>query len=278
MTTRRIAETSPLFRARVAGFLYLLIIVGGLFAPFAVAPSGMMLGDASLPAPAKIMASRSLYALGGASQLMVYACDVGVALLFYELLKPVDRSVALLAAFFRLIFVAVASANIINHFAPLVLLSGADYLGAFNPGQLQALALAFIRFRTFGFDIALVFFGLHCLILGYLLFRSTFFPRILRGCSINWRVGLSRQYFCDGNSTCDCRPHLSLHNVAGRHRRNRIDSVAHHPGRERPEMEGTGKHIATPRKGMISIPTRSQINRSLQFGLCCITEFPENGF
>jgi Domain of unknown function (DUF4386) len=44
---------------------------------------------------------------------------------------------------------------------------------------LQALALAFIRFRTFGFDIALVFFGLHCLILGYLLFRSTFFPRIL---------------------------------------------------------------------------------------------------
>jgi hypothetical protein len=115
----------------------LLIIVGGLFAPFAVAPSGMMLGDASLPAPAKIMASRSLYALGGASQLMVYACDVGVALLFYELLKPVDRSVALLAAFFRLIFVAVASANIINHFAPLVLLSGADYLGAFNPGQLQ---------------------------------------------------------------------------------------------------------------------------------------------
>jgi Domain of unknown function (DUF4386) len=179
MTIRRIAETSPLFRARIAGFLYLLIIVGGLFAPFAVAPSGMMLGDASLPTPAKIMASRSLYALGGASQLMVYACDVGVALLFYELLKPVNRSVALLAAFFRLIFVAVASANIINHFAPLVLLSGADYLSAFNPGQLQALALAFIRFRTFGFDIALVFFGLHCLTLGYLLFRSTFFPRIL---------------------------------------------------------------------------------------------------
>jgi Domain of unknown function (DUF4386) len=135
MTIRRIAETSPLFRARIAGFPYLLIIVGGLFAPFAVAPSGMMLGDASLPTPAKIMASRSLYALGGASQLMVYACDVGVALVFYELLKPVNRSVALLAAFFRLIFVAVASANIINHFAPLVLLSGADYLSAFIPGS-----------------------------------------------------------------------------------------------------------------------------------------------
>jgi hypothetical protein len=61
----------------------------------------------------------------------------------------------------------------------LVLLSGADYLSAFNTGQLQALALASIRFRTFGFDIALVFFGFHCLIVGYLLFRSTFAPRIL---------------------------------------------------------------------------------------------------
>ena len=179
MTIRRIAETSPLFLARIGGLLYLLIIVGGLFAPFAVAPSGMMLGDASLPTPAKIMASRSLYALGGATQLMVYACDVGVALVFYELLKPVNRSVALLSACFRLIFVAVACANIINHFAPLVLLSGADYLNAFNPEQLQALAMASIRLRTFGFDIALVFFGFHCLIVGYLIFRSTFFPRIL---------------------------------------------------------------------------------------------------
>src|SRR6202167_4844356 len=179
MTMKRIAEASPLFQARIGGFLYLLIIVGGLFAPFAIAPSGMMLGDASLPTPAQIMASRPVYALGGASQLMVYACDVGVALIFYELLKPVSRSIALLAAFFRLVFVAVASGNILNHFAPLIFLGGADYLSAFNPEQLQALALASIRLRTLGFDIALVFFGFHCLIVGYLLFKSTFFPRIL---------------------------------------------------------------------------------------------------
>lgn len=109
----------------------------------------------------------------------MYACDVGVALIFYELLKPVSRSLALLATFFRLVFVAIASANMLNHFAPLIFLSGADYLSAFKPDQLQALALVFIRLRTFGFDIALVFFGFHCLVVGYLLFRSTFFPRIL---------------------------------------------------------------------------------------------------
>jgi Domain of unknown function (DUF4386) len=175
----RIAESSPRLQARIAGCLYLLIIIGGLFAPFALAPSGMMLADAALPTTARILASKPLYVLGGAAQLIVYTCDIGVALIFYELLKPVSRNIALLATFFRLVFVAIASANMFNHFAPLIFLSGAAYLSAFKPDQLQALALGFIRLRTFGFDIALVFFGFHCLLVGYLIFRSTFFPRIL---------------------------------------------------------------------------------------------------
>ncbi len=177
--TERLAQASPRFQARLAGFLYLLIIIGGFFAPFAVAPSGMMLGEAALPSPTRILASKPLYAFGGVAQLIVYACDVGVALLFYELLKPVSRSIALLATFFRLTFVAVASANMFNHFAPLVFLSGAEYLNAFQPGQIQALVLAFLRLRTFGFDVALLFFGVHCLLVGYLLFRSTYLPRTL---------------------------------------------------------------------------------------------------
>ncbi len=170
---------SPRLQARIGGLLYLLIILGGLFLPFAAAPSGMMLGDAALPTATKILAAKPLYVFGGAAQLLVYACDVGVASIFYVLLKPVSRSVALLATFFRLVFVAIASANMLNHFAPLVFLSGADFLSAFRPDQLRALALAFIRLRTFGFDIALVFFGFHCLVVGYLIFKSTFFPRII---------------------------------------------------------------------------------------------------
>ncbi len=174
-----VAETSPRLLARIGGLLYLLIILGGLFAPFAIAPSGMMLGYAALPTAAQIVASKPMYILGGAAQLIVYACDVGVALVFYDLLKPVSRRVALLATFFRLVFVAIASTNMLNHFAPLIFLSGADFLTAFTPSQLQALAFAFIRLRTFGFDIALVFFGFHCILVGYLLFRSTFLPRLL---------------------------------------------------------------------------------------------------
>lgn len=77
-----IQESSPRFEARLAGFLYLLIILGGLFAPFAVAPSGMMLGDAALPTAAKILAAKHLYIIGGIAQLLVYTCDIGVALIF----------------------------------------------------------------------------------------------------------------------------------------------------------------------------------------------------
>jgi hypothetical protein len=127
----------------------------------------------------KILGSKSLYSLGGAAELIVNACDIGVALIFYELLKPVSRELSLFAVFFRLVFAAIASANVLNHFAPLLLMSGADYLTAFNPDQLRALAVTFIRLHTIGFDIALVFFGFHCVAVGYLFFRSTFFPRIL---------------------------------------------------------------------------------------------------
>jgi len=175
--TERTKDHSPRATARIAGFLYLLIIVGALFIPFAIVPSGMMRGDAALPTVAHILAARQLYALAGIAQAILGACDIAVALILYELLKPVGRSLALLAAFFRLVFVAIANANLLNHFAPLLLLSGD--LGAFTPEQLQALAGMFLRLRTIGLDIALVFFGFHCVILGYLLFRSTFFPRVL---------------------------------------------------------------------------------------------------
>jgi Domain of unknown function (DUF4386) len=161
ITMERIPEASPRFKARMAGVLYLLIIIGALFAPFAVAPSGMMRGHAALPTAAQILASKPLYVFGGVAQLVVGACDIGVALL-----KPVNRGLALLAAVFRLVFVAIANANVLNHFAPLLLLSGGEYLSAFKPDQLQALALVFIRLRTIGLDIALVFFGFHCVVLG----------------------------------------------------------------------------------------------------------------
>jgi hypothetical protein len=180
--TDAIAKASPRLQARIAGFLYLLIILAAVFVPFHPGPSGftgMTFDAANASILAEIQAAGPVYVLGGVGFLAVLICDVGVALIFYHLLKPVDRGLALLAAFFRLVYVAIAGAGVVNHFAPLAILSGADYLRSFEPDQLQALALMSLKLHIISFDISLVFFGVHCALVGYLFFRSTFFPRII---------------------------------------------------------------------------------------------------
>lgn len=189
-------ELSLRLEARIAAVLCLVIIAGAVLVPFSVAPTGMMRGEAALPTIAGILADKPLYVVSGIVQLVLGACGVAVALIFYELLKPVSRELALLAAYFRIAFVAIASANVVNHFAPLLLLSGGHSLG-YTQGQLQALALMFIRLRTTGFDIALIFFGIHWLIAGYLFYRSSFCPRILGVLLMVGGVGYMANIFAD---------------------------------------------------------------------------------
>ena len=120
-----------------------------------------------------------LYRLGFAAEVFYCACNVPLILLFYDLFKVVNRSVALLVVFFSLVGTAIESASLLAHFAPLVLLGSQRYLSAFTAEQLQTAAYMSLRLFEYGFAICLVFFGFYCLSLGYLIFRSTFFPRII---------------------------------------------------------------------------------------------------
>jgi Domain of unknown function (DUF4386) len=174
----RSAEASPRFKARIAGVFYLLIFVTAPFAEFFVRGKLVVYGDAAATAT-NILAHESLYRLGFAAELITLACDAAVALIFYELLKPVSRSLSLFAAVFRLMLVAIMAVNSLNYFAPLVLLGGAHFLTAFKADQLQALTLMSHTLYGTGYDISLVFFGFHILLIGYLIFRSGFLPRIL---------------------------------------------------------------------------------------------------
>lgn len=174
----QIAGASPRLKARIAGALWLIIIVAAAFAEFFVRGRIVVDGDAAATA-ANILAHEQLYRLGAAAVLVYLACDTAVALMLYELLKPVSRSLSLLASFFRLAMVAILGANLLNHFAPLVLLKGAPLLTAFKADQLQALALVSVKLYTQVFFSAMLFFGFHCLLIGYLIYRSTFLPRIV---------------------------------------------------------------------------------------------------
>jgi Domain of unknown function (DUF4386) len=183
VTTERIDVVSPRARARVTGVVYLLFfltaILGEVFARQAgVSGISAVSGDAAATAHS-ILAHEASYRLGWALGLISTACYVAVTALFYQLFKPVSRSLALLAAFFGLVGCAITAVGSLFQLAPLVVLGGSPYLSVFDAQQLQALALLSLNLNAQVGSIALVFFGLFQLLIGYLIFRSTFLPRIL---------------------------------------------------------------------------------------------------
>jgi len=100
-------------------------------------------------------------------------------MLLYVLLKPVNPNAALLMLAFNLVQDAIGGLNALNTYRPLQLLGGADYLRVFSPQQLEAMALSSLNAHSVGFAIALMFFGLSCVALGYLTFTSGFLPKVL---------------------------------------------------------------------------------------------------
>ncbi len=176
--SNHMSGASPRTTARIAGALYLVIIFAGIFAQFFARSSLIVPGDATATA-ANIQASQTLFRIGFASDLVMILSDVAIALAFYVLLKPVSRSLSLLAAFFRLAQAATLSVNLLNLAFAWLLLSGADYLAVLGSDQLNALAMLFLDAHGIGYSIALVFFGLSILILGYLIVRSGYIPKVL---------------------------------------------------------------------------------------------------
>jgi hypothetical protein len=176
--TGRLGETSPRFTARIAGVFYLLTILTGLFAQGFVSERLVVDGDAAATA-ANILTHRGLFQLGFTVYLIEMACQIAMTALFYELFKPVSRSLSLLAAFFGLTGCVIKILSRLFYITPLLVLGGAHYLSVFNAEQLQALALLFLKVNDRGAAIALVFFGFATLLKGYLIVRSTFLPRIL---------------------------------------------------------------------------------------------------
>jgi len=174
----RAIEASPRLWARVAGVSYLITIITGVFAEVFVRGS-LVVRDNAAATAANLLAHESFYRLGLVADLVMLASYVVVTLLFYVLLKPAGRGLSLLAALFSLMGIAVLAVNSLNHLAPLVFLGDAPFLRAFDTPQLQALALAALKLHGRGYSIAGVFFGIYCVLIGDLTFRSRFLPRIL---------------------------------------------------------------------------------------------------
>jgi hypothetical protein len=163
--------------AKTAGILLLLTIVAGFFGELYV-PSKLVSREAATTA-ANITAHELLFRSGFAAYLVEACCDIALSLIFYVLLKPVQKHLALLAAFFGLVSTALYGVAELFYFAALPILGGADYLKAFSPDQLNTLALLSLKLYALGGGLFMVTYGVAAVLRGYLIFQSGYLPRAL---------------------------------------------------------------------------------------------------
>jgi len=173
----RIAEASPRPMARLTGVVYLLYFLTAISGELFI--RGMIVSGDPAATATNILAHERLFRLSSAVGLIATALYISVTVLFYGLFKPVNKTVALLAAFLSLAGCAIQAVGSLFRVAPLVVLDGSPYLNAFKLDQLQAMALMFIKLNVQATYIYLVFFGMFNLSIGYLIFKSAFLPRIL---------------------------------------------------------------------------------------------------
>ena len=164
--------------ARAAGILILLTIIFGAWGESYV-PSKLIVSTDAAATARNIVGSPLLFRTGFAAYLVEAVCDVCLALVFYVLLRPVDRNLALLSAFLGIVSTVTYAFAECFYFAPSLLLSGADYLKTFTPAQLDTLALLSMKLFARIAGIFIGFYGLATMLRGYLIYRSGYLPRIL---------------------------------------------------------------------------------------------------
>jgi hypothetical protein len=171
--------------ARSGGVLLLVSLVAGGFGELYVPTKLLVSADPGATAR-NIAASASLFRLGFAGYLVEAICDVALTLIFYVLLKPVSKNLALLAAFYGLVGTAVFAFGELFYFSTSLVLGGAEYLKSFSPDQLQTLALLALKVSGLSGGILMVFGGVGSLVLGYLILHSEYLPRFL---GVLWGLG-----------------------------------------------------------------------------------------
>lgn len=170
-------ETSAKTYCRAVGILLILTIFGGWFGELFV-PSQIVASDAATTA-AHLRLDDALFRLGFAAYLVEAFSDLVLAWLFYVLLRPVHRDLALLSAFFGIVSMALFAVTEMFYFSAPMFLKGSGYLTAFSPEQLDTLAKVFLSLYGSLSGLFMLFYGTAWIIRGYLTFKSGYLPRFL---------------------------------------------------------------------------------------------------
>ena len=154
--------------------IHVFLIFSGMY----VDPKLYVPGDA-VATVSNILASEWLFRLGFVSNLVGLLLQLLLVHALYELFKSVDKGQAKLMVILVVAGVSIAFLNTLNQYAPILLLSGAGHLSAFNPDQLQTLSMVFLDMYQHGIQIAEIFWGLWLIPLGLLVYKSGFVPKVL---------------------------------------------------------------------------------------------------
>ncbi len=178
MMKTKTTGTSLQLLARIAGALYLIVIAGGIFSEVFVRQELIVYGNPIATAN-NILKNESLYRWGFVIQLFYLICNIPLVLIFNEIFKRNHRFLALLFLIFFLTANTIEITNMINHYSPLDLLEIGTNLEGLGKDKSAALSYMSLTTHSIGFSISLVFFGCYCMLIGYLIIKSDFLPRIL---------------------------------------------------------------------------------------------------
>ncbi|HWD90482.1 MAG TPA: DUF4386 domain-containing protein [Mucilaginibacter sp.] len=176
--TNRIAGISPRAKARVAGICEFFEGLLSAYGQVSILGSLVVAGNSAATA-ANILGHQQLFWFGFAISVLGAAFHIAWGYLFYELFKPVNASIARFAAFTVILCSAMQAVTALLYAAPMIVLQHGNSLSSFSNAQLQELMMFFLKLNNYAFEIDLVFFGLWCVLSGYLISKSTFMPRII---------------------------------------------------------------------------------------------------
>jgi hypothetical protein len=171
-------RTSLRKAALIAGLAILAMAIAAPFAELYAFPK-LLVSRSAAETAKNIIANEALFRAGIFGYTITFICDLLAAWALWVFLKPVNESLSLLTAWFRLVYTVIAFVALLNLVAILRLLNTPDYKTVFEPDQLYAqIKLSLNAFRS-GWYFGILFFGIHLGLLGYLVLKSTYIPNLL---------------------------------------------------------------------------------------------------
>ena len=164
--------------ARLAGLLYLILVIAGIISLMYV-PSKLIVWENASQTIENITNSKLLFRLGIVSGVITFLAFMFLPLVLYKLLNEVNKTHALLMVVFVLVSIPISFTNMLHHFSVLTLISKPEYLQGWTAEQLQTEVMLHFAYYRNGIQLSNIFWGLWLFPFGSLVYQSGFLPKIL---------------------------------------------------------------------------------------------------